>query len=107
MLTLADRSSKFLYAALAGSRDSGDVLKAFKRAIGNAEANSITFDNGSGFALHRKISARHNAPVYFAGLRYPRQRGINENMNGLIRFFFRRARISVKLRKMSYSAPFL
>jgi IS30 family transposase len=87
-LTLADRKSKFLYAALVGSRDSGDVLEAFKRALGDTPVNSFTFDNGSGFARRREILARHNAPVYFAGPRYPWQRGTNENMNGLIRFFF-------------------
>jgi IS30 family transposase len=88
MLTLADRKSKFLYAMLAGSRDSGDVPEAFKRALGETLVNSITLDNGSGFSRHREISARHNAPVYFAGPRSPWQRGPNENMNGLIRFFF-------------------
>jgi IS30 family transposase len=86
-LTLADRKSKFLYATLAGSRDSGDLLEAFKRAIGDAEVNSITLDNGSEFARHRDIAARHNAPVYSPPTRHGRV-GTNENMNGLIRFFF-------------------
>jgi IS30 family transposase len=87
-LTLADRKSKFLYATLVKSRDSGDMLEAFKRALGDTPVNSFTFDNGSEFALHREISARHNAPVYFADPHSPWQRGTNENMNGLIRFFF-------------------
>jgi IS30 family transposase len=65
-LTLADKKSKFLYAALAGSRDSGDVLDAFKRAIWDTPVNSITLDNGSGFARHREIAGRHNTDVYFA-----------------------------------------
>jgi IS30 family transposase len=84
-LTIADRKSKFLYAALVGSRDSGDVLEAFKRALGDTPVNSITLDNGSEFALHREISARHNATVYFADPHAPWQRGSNENINGLSR----------------------
>jgi IS30 family transposase len=87
-LTLADRKSKFLYAALVKSRDSALILDAFKKAIGDAEVNSITLDNSSGFARRREISARHNAPVYFAGPHALLQRGTNGNMNGLIRFFF-------------------
>jgi IS30 family transposase len=66
MLTIAYRNSKFLYAVLVKSRDSGLILDAFKRAIGDTQTNSITLDNGSGFALHRDIAAQHNAPVYFA-----------------------------------------
>jgi IS30 family transposase len=64
------------------------MLEAFKRALGDTPVNSFTFDNGSEFARHREISAQHNAPVYFADPHSPWQRGTNENMNGLIRFFF-------------------
>jgi IS30 family transposase len=49
------------------------VIESFKRAIEDAEVNSITLDNGSEFARHREISARHNAPVYFP--HSPWQRG--------------------------------
>jgi IS30 family transposase len=45
------------------------MLEAFKRALGDTPVNSFTFDNGSGFARRREISNRHNAHVYFAGLR--------------------------------------
>jgi IS30 family transposase len=88
MLTLADRMSKFLYAAKTDSRESGAILEAFQKALGDTPVNSITLDNGSEFARHREISARHTAPVYFADPRSPWQRGTNGNMNGLIRFFF-------------------
>jgi IS30 family transposase len=88
LITLADRSNMRLYMDKADSRDSRLIVDAFKRAIGDTQVNSFTFDSGSEFALHREISARHNAPVYFAGPRYPWQRGTHGNMNGLIRFFF-------------------
>jgi hypothetical protein len=44
---LAYRKSKLLYAALAGSRDSGVILEAFKRALADTPVNSIALDNGS------------------------------------------------------------
>jgi transposase InsO family protein len=44
--------------------------------------------SGSEFARRREIAAQHNAPVYFADPHSPRQRGTNENINGLIRWFF-------------------
>jgi IS30 family transposase len=79
-----------------------------KKCAEDAEVNSVTLDNGSGFARRREISAQHNAPMYFAGTPSPWQRrDTNENMNGLIRFFSRSARISVMLRKRNCGAPFL
>jgi IS30 family transposase len=68
--------------------DSRLIADAIKSALGDAEVNSFTFDNGSEFARHREISAQHNAPVYFADPNAPWQRGSNENINGLIRWFF-------------------
>jgi IS30 family transposase len=88
-LSLADRKSRFLYAALVKSRDSGLMVEAFKRAIGGTPVNSVTLDNGSEFARRREISAQHNAPVYFADPPLAMaEGGTNGNMNGLIRFFF-------------------
>jgi IS30 family transposase len=88
MLTVVDRKHKFLYAAKTNSRSGGAIFEAFQRALGDTPINSITFDNGSEFARRRDISARHNAPVYFAAPHSPWQRGTNENINGLIRRFF-------------------
>jgi IS30 family transposase len=72
MLTLADRTSKLLYAALAGSRDSGVILDAFKRTLGDTLVNSVTLDNGSVFARYLEIADRHNTIVYFADSHSPR-----------------------------------
>jgi IS30 family transposase len=88
MLTLADRKSLFLYAAKTDSRSGDAIFEAFQRALGDTQINSITLDNGSEFVRHRDISARHNAPVYFADPHAPWQRGSNGNINGLIRWFF-------------------
>jgi IS30 family transposase len=88
LVTLADRMTMLLYTAKADSRDSRLIADAIKSAIGDAEVNSFTFDNGSEFARHRDIAARHNATVYFADPHAPWQRGSNGNINGLLRRFF-------------------
>ena len=49
---------------------------------------SISFDNGSEFALHQKIEQKLSTLVYFAEPHKPWQRGTNENTNDLLRFFF-------------------
>jgi IS30 family transposase len=88
MLTVVDRKHKFLYAAKTDSRSGDAIFEAFQRALGDTPINSITLDNGSEFARHRDISVRHNATVYFADPHAPWQRGSNENINGLLRWFF-------------------
>jgi IS30 family transposase len=39
-------------------------------------------------ARHRRITADLGAPVYFCDAHAPRQRGSNENSNGLLRLYF-------------------
>ena len=50
--------------------------------------NSNSMDNGSEFANFRSIEAQLNALIYFAEPHKPWQRGTNENMNDILRFFF-------------------
>jgi IS30 family transposase len=88
LVTLADRMTILLYTAKADSRDGRLIVDAIKSALGDTPVNSFTFDNGSEFARHREIAAQHNATVYFADPHSPWQRGSNENINGLIRWFF-------------------
>ena len=49
---------------------------------------TITYDNGSEFALHKMIERDTGAKVYFADKSKPQQRGANENVNGLLRQYF-------------------
>ena len=88
LVTLVDRQSRFLYAALAKSRDSGMIVESFEKALGDTLVNSITLDNGTEFAKFAQIEKNHGTTVYFADPHSPWQRGSNENLNGLIRFFF-------------------
>ena len=88
LLTLVDRTSRFLYAALSKTRESKLIEMAFEEALGECRPESITLDNGSEFADFKQIEKNHNTTVYFADPHSPWQRGSNENINGLIRFFF-------------------
>jgi IS30 family transposase len=86
--TLVDRKSRMLYAAGSPTKGSAEVTAAFKVALAGVPVESITLDNGSEFALFRDIERNHQTTVYFADTHSPWQRGSNENVNGLLRFFF-------------------
>lgn len=88
LVTLVDRTSRFLYAALAQSREKTVITRSVGESLGGVNPLSITFDNGSEFADYKSIEQNHNTTVYFADPHSPWQRGSNENINGLLRFFF-------------------
>jgi IS30 family transposase len=88
LVTLVDRRSRMLYAAKSLSRDSSMIEQAFKTALGDTPVKTITLDNGSEFSRFAHIEKNHDTTVYFADPHSPWQRGSNENINGLVRFFF-------------------
>ena len=49
---------------------------------------SMTLDNGSENAKHKEITKQLNMPIYFAHPYHSWERGVNENTNGLIRYYF-------------------
>src|SRR5262245_40626060 len=49
---------------------------------------SLTWDQNVEMALHHQFSMASGMPVYFGDPRSPRQRGSNENTNGLLRQYF-------------------
>ena len=83
-----ERKSGFV-AASALSRASADAVHA--TAVSTFKAlpvSTITYDNGSEFALHRMIENDTNAEVFFARPGHPEDRGTCENTIGLLREFF-------------------
>jgi len=88
LVTLVDRRSRMLYAAKSHSRDSKLIEDAFKTSLVGVRVKSITLDNGSEFSRFAHIEKNHDTTVYFADLHSPWQRGSNENINGLLRWFF-------------------
>lgn len=57
-------------------------------ALQGKPMNSLTLDRGSEFAAFREMEETLGCPIYFANPHSPWERGSNENINGLIRFFF-------------------
>ena len=87
-VTVVDRKSRMLYVSLCKSRDSSLIVNAFGRAFNGVKVESLTLDRGSEFARFAEIERIHNTTVYFADPHSPWQRGSNENINDLLRFFF-------------------
>lgn len=87
IVTYVDRKSGYLVAAkVPGGADV--IHQHAKQFLSKLPCESITYDNGSEFALHRMIERDTNATVYFADPGKPHQRGCNENCNGLLRQYF-------------------
>lgn len=87
IVTYVDRVSGYVVAAkVPGGADA--VHLHAKRQLPKLPCTSITYDNGSEFALHKMIERDTKATVYFADPGKPHQRGANENCNGLLRQYF-------------------
>lgn len=92
LVTQVDRKSKLLVAAISPNHTKDAVRKATKRAFELLEIDmpihTITLDNGSEFADFKGIEEDLNTTIYFADPHAPWQRGLNENSNDMLRFFF-------------------
>ncbi len=87
IVTYVDKVSGYLVAAkVPGGADS--IHQKAKQQFRELPCQSITYDNGSEFALHQLIERDTKALVYFADPGKPNQRGANENVNGLLRQYF-------------------
>lgn len=62
---------------------SDQTTKDIKRVFGDIE--TITYDNGVEFSAWKLTEVTTNSTIYFSDPYTPRQRGCNENTNGLIR----------------------
>ena len=92
LVTNVDRKSKLLVAARSPSRKQEDIREAFRRAFEMMElpipVETLTLDNGAEFAGFLDIEKDLDTTIYFTDRHAPWQRGLNENTNDLIRFFF-------------------
>ncbi|OXM99236.1 transposase [Bifidobacterium vansinderenii] len=90
--TLVERSTRFLILLhLPDGHDAEHVQRAIIDRMGELPAvlrRSLTWDQGSELALHRRISASLDMDVFFCDPHSPWQRGTNENTNGLLRQYF-------------------
>lgn len=86
--TCVDRKSRYLVLGLIRNMSAKETEAAFCAMLKDQTVHSITFDNGSEFAGFKNIQRRLKTTVFFADPHSPWQRGSNENINGLIRWFF-------------------
>jgi IS30 family transposase len=88
LVTCVDRKSRYLAAALLRNRERLLTKDAVVCALQGHKVLSLSLDNGSEFAAFKQIEQELNTIVYFADPHSPWQRPSNENINGLLRFFF-------------------
>lgn len=88
IVTLVDRKSRFLKAALSLTRRADDVNQVIISLLEDEPVYTITSDNGKEFTRFVQVEEALNVSFYFADPYSSWQRGTNENTNGLLREFF-------------------
>lgn len=88
LLTLIERKSRKLLAVKVNDFSSETIYQAMLYAFDGITPKSITLDNGSEFSKFRELEKALNTTIYFADPHSPWQRGSNENINDVLRFFF-------------------
>jgi IS30 family transposase len=90
LVTLAERVSRYVLAGHIASRHAAGVTAVTKRLLRShkEKCHTITFDNGKEFAGHEIMAAYLKADIYFAHPYSSWERGLNENINGLLRQYF-------------------
>lgn len=86
--TLVDRSTRYLACRIMPDKTAASTLAAqhsILDTLPQGMRRTITYDNGSEFALHHQLVDSHGVLTYFADPYCSWQRGTNENRNGLIR----------------------
>ena len=87
IITLAERSTQFVLMRKVPNKEAEVVQKAIRcmmREVASV-SHTLTFDNGKEFAEHEKIAEALDVKVFFADPYASWQRGLNEQINGLIR----------------------
>ncbi len=88
VVTMVERCSQYLVARLLGDRSAFELNKRAAGPMRAYQMKSLTVDNGMEFASHEKLQKRTGTMIYFAHPKSPWERGLNEQVNGLLRQFF-------------------
>jgi len=88
LVTLIDRKSRMLASKRIIGKTAEVVEEAIVALLDKLTVRSITLDRGAEFANFKSFEAKLKTTVYFADPNSPWQRASNENINGLLRFFF-------------------
>lgn len=92
LLTMVDRTSRYVYLELVKRKCSKLIHEATVRALRYEKIKTITNDNGTEFAKHRETAKTLKTEIYFSRAYASWERGTNENTNGLIRQYLPRKR---------------
>ena len=88
VVSLVARNSLMLLARKVQTKQSEEVITAVVAALEDLPASwarTITFDNGTEFYHHQRITDELGMTIFFADPYAAYQRGVNENTNGLLR----------------------
>lgn len=91
--TLVERTTLFLALVQLDSAKAPVAAEAFTRILNRFDSQmrrSLTYDQGTEMAHHKTLTANTGVAVYFAHPHAPWERGISENINGLIRQYLPR-----------------
>lgn len=86
--TLVERKTLFVLLVKVPKATAACTAKSFAGVLKRVDAQmrlSLTYDQGKEMAAHRLLSRATGMKVYFAHPHSPWERGINENINGLLR----------------------
>ena len=89
-MTAVERKSNFSCISFVKKKEAELVSNAIVEMLKPYKNNvlTITVDNGKEFAMHKKIAKHLETDVYFAHPYSSWERGLNEQVNGLIRQYF-------------------
>ena len=89
LVTMVERKSKYTFIGWSASKHAAKVARCIRFMFKHNKDKvlTITSDNGLEFAEHRQIGQWLNARYYFCHPYSSWERGLNENTNGLIRFY--------------------
>lgn len=88
VMSMVERTSQYLVARLLSERNAKNLNSAVSTSLSKLPFKTMTVDNGMEFAGHKKLKQLTGASVYFAHEKCPWERGLNEQINGLLRQFF-------------------
>ena len=90
LVTIVERQTRFTVSARIDNKSAKTLteatialLKPFEDAVLSIKAN-----NGKEFAYHEEVTKKLKCDVYFAAPYCSWQRGLNENINGLLRQYW-------------------